>query len=139
MYTYHDTRLHLAVLNILYIVLYRARDWGKTDYRIIRTWTPRAPPPPAASNSDRGHQGEERLTHDITSKSRDSQKDSTEGAPTDANDSAEEVDVGSDEEEILLYIHHTSCTSSVGQPRNCAHAQCGILYLVCVCVRCFPQ
>ena len=89
-------------MNILYIVLYRARDWGKTDYRIIRTWTPRAPPPPAASNSDQGPQGEERLTHDITSKSRDSQKDSTEGAPTDANDSAEEVDVGSDEEVILL-------------------------------------
>lgn len=35
---------------------YRARDWGKTDYHIIRNWTPRVPKQANNQSDDSGNQ-----------------------------------------------------------------------------------
>lgn len=34
----------------------RARDWGKTDYRIIRNWTPRVPKQDSSQSEDSRNQ-----------------------------------------------------------------------------------
>ena len=44
--------------------LNRAKDWGKTEYKIIRNWTPRVPQPASHhSHQSPGHSAAS--THDI--------------------------------------------------------------------------
>jgi hypothetical protein len=67
------------------------RDWGTTEYRIIRTWTPRAPPSNDQSEAVQSH---------------DTQPDSPHYEPGGGSDSEGEVEVGAhtEEEEEGAYL-----------------------------------
>lgn len=71
----------------------RTRDWGTTEYHIIRTWTPRVP-----STNDQPSAVEAGQSHDGNLQSNDTHQDSP---PHDSEDnSAEEMDVEADINEV---------------------------------------
>ena len=54
--------------------LNRAKDWGKTEYKVIRNWTPRIPQP--ASNQSQQSPGHSAVepTHDILDEIEDNER-----------------------------------------------------------------
>ena len=47
----------------MYVFVRRARDWGKTDYRIIRNWTPRVPKQDSSQSEDSRNQSNQSPGH----------------------------------------------------------------------------